>query len=671
MAVQGPIPELIPIVPALPFAAALLVGLLGPRYLQAKSHVLSVGAAGGSFLISAVLFVELLGLDPRSRSVSLTVWRWLTVPGLEASFGFQLDALSAVMCLVVTGVGTLIHVYSIGYIRNDPGYFRFFAYLSLFLGSMLVLVLADNFLLLFVGWEGVGLCSYLLIGYWYERSAAGAAGMKAFIVNRIGDAGFLVGLAGVLAVFGTLDFEKIRQAIETNASVTPWFSAASMTVEECLSSPAALGLTVGTAITLALFLGATGKSAQVPLHVWLPDAMEGPTPVSALIHAATMVTAGVYLVCRTHFLFEASPVTSAVILAAGTLTAFVAGAIALVQRDIKRVLAYSTVSQLGFMFAAAGVGAYVAAIFHLVTHAFFKAALFLGAGSLMHALEGETDLFRMGGLWKRLRLTSLSFLVGSAALVGLPPFSGFFSKDAILFRVISGSSAAAPWLPQAAYAVLLVTSGLTAFYTGRMVFLALYGPSRVEPQAALRVHEAPPVMTAPQMGLAILAFAGGALGLSGVLGNALGAPDLLGGLLAPVIGGVEVHEPAASAELLSIAAVIAVVVVSIALAYALYVRLPGSADRLAETFEGAYRALSRKLWFDDVYDRVVVRPVNLAARVGAGVDRYVVDGIVNATGAVAHGVSWVLGRLQNGDLQLYGMVIGIGLAAILVFTMFG
>ncbi|MBI3846033.1 MAG: NADH-quinone oxidoreductase subunit L [Planctomycetes bacterium] len=656
---------MLPVVPALPFAAALLVALVGPKYLQGRSHALSVAAAAGSFLISAVLFVELLGQNAESRVIHLTLWRWIASGGFETHVGFLFDPLSAVMCLVVTGVGFLIHVYSIGYMKDDPSYFRFFSYLSLFLGSMLVLVLADNFLLLFVGWEGVGLCSYLLIGFWYEKSSASAAGLKAFLVNRIGDAGFLLGLAGLAAVFGTLDFGAIHKAVDTNASVTPWFAGTSMTVRDCFASPLGLGITVGTAITLALFFGATGKSAQVPLYVWLPDAMEGPTPVSALIHAATMVTAGVYLLARAHFLFALTPVTLAVVLGVGTLTAVIAASIAVVQRDIKRVLAYSTVSQLGFMFAAAGTGAFTAAIFHLVTHAFFKALLFLGAGSVMHALDNETDLFRMGGLSKKLRVTSLTFLVGAAALVGLPPFAGFFSKDEILFRVISTTNPSAPWLPQACYAVLLVTSALTAFYTARMVFLAFYGTSRVDSHVAAHVHESPPMMTLPLAALALLAFVGGALGVSGVLGVRLHAPDFVGRFLEPVLGATSQHADSEGAELVSMAAVVGIALVAIALAYFLYVRHLDAPAKIADAFSGAYRALSRKLYVDEVYDWIVVRPVGWLSRLGSGVDRYLVDGIVNATGVVAHGFSWLLGRLQNGDLQLYGLVIGIGIAVIL------
>ncbi len=672
MILEGPriITFLIPIVAGLPFAAALGVGLLGPRYLQSRSHVLSVAAAAGSFLLSAVLLFDLLVQSPNGRSASFTLYSWITVPGLAVDLSFRLDPLSAVMCLVVTGVGFLIHVYSIGYMKDDPGYFRFFTYLSLFLGSMLVLVLAGNFLLLFVGWEGVGLCSYLLIGFWYERPAATAAALKAFLVNRVGDAGFLLGLAGLFAVFGTLDLERIRAAIESNATVTPAFMAGPMAVRECLASPTVLGLSVITAITLALWVGAAGKSAQVPLYVWLPDAMEGPTPVSALIHAATMVTAGVYLVARAHFLFELAPVTLAVILGIGTLTAVMAAAIALVQRDIKRVLAYSTVSQLGFMFAAAGVGAFGVAIFHLVTHAFFKALLFLGAGSVMHALSGETDLFRMGGLAKKIRVTALTFVIGAAALAGLPPLSGFVSKDAILFRVISATNSAAPWLPPAAYAVLLVTSGLTAFYVGRLVFLAFYGTSRLEQHAAEHVHESPLVMLLPLVALAGLAFAGGALGISGALGDVLRIPDLLGGFLEPALGDATSAE-AERAEVLSMAAAIAVALLGIVLAYLVYVQLPGAPDRLRAGFGGAYRLLARRLLLDDAIQAAVVRPISGLSRLSAFVDRTLVDGIVNSTGVLSRALGWLLSQLQNGDLQLYGFVMGIGIAAILLFSLFG
>ncbi len=441
------------LIPLLPFLGFLVNGSVGRRISRGASGAVACGAIIASFLVSAAAVARLVGLDPESRAIAETVFTWIRSGDFTVAFTLRLDPLSAVMILVVTGIGSLIHVYSTSYMHDEsaPEYARYFSYLNLFAAFMLVLVLGANFLVMFVGWEGVGLCSYLLIGFWYQKKSASDAGKKAFIVNRIGDWGFVLGVLGLFVRFGTLDFQQIARAI----------------------APLSPETTFGTVslITLLLFIGATGKSAQIPLYVWLPDAMEGPTPVSALIHAATMVTAGVYMIGRNAVLFGHAPQTLTIVAVVGCATAFFAGTIGLVQNDIKRVLAYSTVSQLGYMFLAMGVGAYAAGVFHLYTHAFFKALLFLGSGAVIHALHGEQDLRNMGGLKNQLPITYWTFLVGAIAISGVPGFAGFFSKDEILARTFTSGHTLL-------WAVGLLTSLLTAIYMFRLVYLAFHGTRR-------------------------------------------------------------------------------------------------------------------------------------------------------------------------------------------------
>ncbi|MCL6432428.1 MAG: NADH-quinone oxidoreductase subunit L, partial [Anaerolineae bacterium] len=460
-----------------PLAGVLINAFFGYRLGRRACGALATVAVALSFLWGVGVLAGLLSRPAEAREVHLALWDWVVAGDLHVGLSLLVDPLSVVMLLVVTGVGALIHLYSNGYMREDPDYARFFTYLNLFIVGMLLLVLADNFLLLYLGWEAVGLCSYLLIGFWYQKKSAADAGKKAFIVNRVGDFGFALGIMLIFATFGTLGFREV-------------FERAPVMLQA--------GGAVATAITLLLFTGAVGKSAQIPLYVWLPDAMEGPTPVSALIHAATMVTAGVYMVARTHVLFALAPFSSAVVAAIGTLTAIYAASIALVQTDIKRVLAYSTISQLGYMFLAVGVGAYAAGIFHLTTHAFFKALLFLGAGSVIHALGGEQDMRRMGGLFGKLRVTGTTFVVAWLAISGIPPLSGFFSKDEILAAAYHSGNVLL-WL------LGLITAGLTAFYMSRAVFMTFFGDSRVSPEAAHHLHESPPTMTLPLAALAVLA----------------------------------------------------------------------------------------------------------------------------------------------------------------------
>ncbi len=485
------------LIPAFPLAGALLNVAFG-RAVGHRAHWIAVPALAGSFLASVAVFMEVWG----GQTGTATLFAWIVAGDFSTAVTALVDPLTGIMLLVVTGVGLLIHVYSIGYMHDDPGYPRFFAYLNLFVFSMTMLVLADNFLLLYVFWEAVGLCSYLLIGFWYTRKSAVDAGKKAFIVNRVGDFGFGLGVLWLWTAVGTLDYGDVFRAVDT---IPP---------------------AVATGIALLLFMGACGKSAQLPLHVWLPDAMEGPTPVSALIHAATMVTAGVYMVCRSHALFERSGVALEVVAWVGVLTAVFAATVAVVQTDIKRVLAYSTISQLGYMFAAAGLGAYAAAIFHLVTHAFFKALLFLGAGSVIHGLQGEQDLRKMGGLAPRMVGTTITMLIGTAALAGLPPFAGFFSKDEILATAFHEKFVVWP--------LLLFGAFLTAFYSFRLFFLAFTGGPRMSKEVAHHVHESPPVMTWPLVILALLTLGGG--GGRRHSGR--------GGVTVPAIPGASLRQPA-------------------------------------------------------------------------------------------------------------------------------
>ena len=546
------------------------------------------------------------------------------------------------MTLVVTGVGFIIHIYSIGYMRAQEGYYRFFAYMNLFLFSMLVLVLAGNFLLMFVGWEGVGLCSYLLIGYDFHRPAAADAGKKAFIVNRIGDFGFILGILLVFLTFGDLGFGRVFGEIAAAPSRFP---------------PEA-GIGVLTAIALLLFVGAMGKSAQIPLHVWLPDAMEGPTPVSALIHAATMVTAGVYMVVRCAPLFSRAPVALDVVLVVGSATALMAATIGLAQTDIKRVLAYSTVSQLGFMFMAAGAGAFSAGIFHLMTHAFFKALLFLGAGSVIHALAGEQDLRRMGGLRRRIPVTFWTMLVAALAISGIFPLAGFFSKDEILWAAWAGGHPAV-WI------LGLLTAGLTALYMFRLIFLAFFGEPRHAEGA--HPHESPPSMTGPLVALALLSAAGGFIGLPAWLGANRFARFLEPSLSLAHRG--EAPHFSHALEFAFAALSVAVALAGIFAARRIYLARPGAAGRIAARWGAIHRLLRDRYRFDEFYDRAVVRPLlGLSERtLWLRVDVGVIDRCVNGAGSSMVSLGALLRGMQNGLIRSYAAWIVAGMAAVLLY----
>ena len=624
---------LIPLFPAVGFA----INLFGGRRM-AKGTVgwIACGAIGLSFLVSLLVFIDLLNLPPANRSVEKILYTWILSGEFQANVGFLVDPLSMVMMLVVSGVSLIIHIYSYGYMKEDPDFPRYFTYLNLFVFFMLVLVSANNFLLLFVGWEGVGLCSYFLIGFWYEKKSASDAGKKAFIVNRIGDYGFLLAIFLVFVTFGTIDFKAV-------------FAAAPGKV--------AVGGEIITLITLLLFMGATGKSAQIPLYTWLPDAMEGPTPVSALIHAATMVTAGVYMVARCHILFLMAPAALLVVAVIGAATAIFAASIGLAQNDIKRVLAYSTISQLGYMFLACGVGAFTAGIFHLMTHAFFKALLFLGAGSVMHAMAGELDMRKMGALKPHMPRTYWTFLIATLAISGIFPFAGFFSKDEILWQALNQGGWPF-WLIGAAAALM------TATYMFRAVFMTFHGKSRVKPEVAHHLHESPGMMTVPLMLLAILS----------VIGGFIGFPILEGGnrfaeFLAPVFAlpagfpkAVDAGHHAVSFEVVMMIVSMGIAGMGIYLAYRMYIKNPALPDRLAERYAAPYKLIANKYWVDELYHFLFVGPlIRLSVFLWRFFDDLVVDGIVNGVAALFRGGSEVFKKLQTGNVQNYALSILVGI----------
>ena len=615
-------------IPALPLAGALVNILLGDR-IGRRAHWVAVSSVAGSFLAACAVFTRVWD----GGSFTSTLFPWIVVGKFETSVVAFVDPLTGVMLLVVTGVSALIHLYSAGYMHGDPGYARYFAYLNLFVFSMTMLVLAGDFLLLYVFWEAVGLCSYLLIGFWYTRPAAAQAGKKAFIVNRVGDVGFGLGVMWLWTALGTLEYGAVFKGAETLAPAT------------------------ATGIALLLFVGACGKSAQLPLHTWLPDAMEGPTPVSALIHAATMVTAGVYMVARSHALFERSGTALEVVAWVGTATALFAATIGLVQTDIKRVLAYSTVSQLGYMFAAVGVGAYAAGIFHLVTHAFFKALLFLGAGSVIHGLGGEQDLRKMGGLSSRMVATTITTTIGGLGLAGLPGLAGFFSKDEILAAAYASGH-------KGMWALLLLGAFLTSFYTSRMLFLAFYSGPRMTREAAHHVHESPGVMTFPLWILALLTV---------ITGVAFGIPSEHGTrferFLAPVF---PIHESGHSGvvALMLLVSAVFVFVAGVMVAWSMYMASAVRPDTIGRPRTAVHALLLNAYYVDALYDRAIVRPLLALSRFLAGVfDVRLVDGLVNALGRAVVTSAARLRRLQTGYTVNYALTMLAGAVAIVAFLL--
>jgi NADH-quinone oxidoreductase subunit L len=606
------------LIPVLPLAGFAINGILGRRFSNALVSAIGVGASLLSFLW---VMKVLLATGWAEQTLVERYFTWFASGTFNVSVDLMLDRLTAVMLLVVTGIGTLIHFYSIGYMGHEGGYYRFFSFLNLFMFFMLVLVLAGNFLVMFVGWEGVGLCSYLLIGFYFLEKFAGDAAKKAFVVNRIGDFGFTLAMFLIFINFGTLDFGQV------------FGKAAGMPPEH--------GAGILTAICLLLFVGATGKSAQIPLYVWLPDAMAGPTPVSALIHAATMVTAGVYMVTRSAVLFQHSEIAMNVVAIIGLATAVLAATIGLVQNDIKKVYAYSTVSQLGYMFLGLGVGAFAAGMWHVVTHAFFKALLFLGAGSVIHALSGEQDLQKMGGLRAKAPITFWTLLAAAVAIAGVPFTSGWFSKDAILMAAHHH----APWM----YWVGVITAGMTAFYVFRSIFLAFFGEYRGDHHTWDHAHESPASMWIPLAILAVLSLAGGFLNVPR--------------FLEPVV-----QTPHEEHDMMLVVIASAAGIIGIFLAWFMYVARPGLPDRVADRFSGAYALLYNKYFVDEVYDATVVEPTVHGSSVilWRGFDAGLIDGIANGIGTRSRGIGNVLRRWQSGNIRSYAAWVVLGSIFVIV-----
>ncbi len=630
---------------AFPLLGFLINGIFGNKFNRVTVSLVACGAVGISFVWSAVLFFRLIALPPESRIYVEKLFDWISAGKFNAAFSFYLDPLSALMILMVSGVGFLIHIYSHGYMGHDESYARYFSFLNLFTFSMLLLVLGANLLVLFVGWEGVGLCSYLLIGFWFTKKSASNAGKKAFIVNRIGDYGFLLGLFLIFVTFGTLNIAQIT--------------------EQAPRLLASGGILV-TIMTLLLFVGATGKSAQIPLYIWLPDAMEGPTPVSALIHAATMVTAGVYMMARMSALYMLAPLTMGIVAAIGALTAIFAATIALTQFDIKRVLAYSTISQLGYMFLACGVGAFGAGIFHLMTHAFFKALLFMGAGSVMHALSNEQDMRYMGGLKKKIPITFWTMLIATLAISGVPGFSGFFSKDEILWE-----SFASPQGNILLWIIGVITAGLTALYMFRLIFMTFYGESRVKSHIEKHIHESPSVMTIPLIALAVLSVIGGYVGIPHLLDGS----DRIGRFLEPSFAhfsesAIEGHHSAGTEWLFMIISVI-IALTGIYIAYKMYIAKPELPVAFAKKFKGVYTVLYNKYYVDEFYGYTVVKPFIKLSRIMYNIfDRVIIDGSVNLIAYITEWTGEVLKWFQTGYVRHYIVTFMFGVVIILGYFIF-
>ena len=626
------------LVPAFPLLGFILNGMLGKRFGTRFVSIVGPLAIGLAFAQSVVLFFQMLNADGNVLSEHL--YTWIKSGNFEAGINFQVDQLSGLYLLIITGVGFLIHIYSLGYMKGEAGYYRFFAYLNLFVFFMLILVLGDGFLLMFVGWEGVGLCSYLLIGYYFEKDSAAAAAKKAFLFNRVGDFGVLSAVLLIFLTFGSIEFNEV------NAEAAARLEHGGILV---------------TIITLLLFLGATGKSAQIPLFVWLPDAMEGPTPVSALIHAATMVTAGLYMVARLSHLFVLAPLTMNIIAAIGALTALLAASIAITQTDIKRVLAYSTVSQLGYMFLAMGVGAFTTGVFHVMTHAFFKALLFLGSGSVILAVHHEQDMRKMGALKNKLPITYITMLLGTMAISGIPFFSGFFSKDEILWYAFSSPFGSA-WF----WGIGFLTAGLTAFYMFRMIYLTFHGESRVDPHVAEHVSESPVSITIPLAVLAMLSVFGGFFGVPHIfhlLPNNM--EQLFHGFFAEIPSG---HGAALTEWILMVLSVLSAV-----LAWYLASRVYKSgfeiASRLREKWEWAYKISLNKWYVDELYNLVLIKPVHLFTThfLWRLFDLNIIDRIVNTSGAAIRTAGNTIRPFQNGLTQNYALIFTFGTFLILLY----
>jgi NADH-quinone oxidoreductase subunit L len=639
--------SLAPLIVLFPLLGFLINGLLG-RKIKNETIVGSIGTAAvaSSFVVALLIFIEMLGSPAEERKHIVTLFEWIAAGTFSANIAFQVDQLSILMTLIVTGVGSLIHLYSIGYMHGDAGFWRFFTYLNLFIFAMLNLVLADNYLLMFLGWEGVGLCSYLLIGFWYDRNfekgTTGDAAKKAFIVNRIGDFGFLLAMFLIFNTFGSLTYESVfAQAAGFSVGDTTMFW-----------------------ITLLMFVGATGKSAQIPLYVWLPDAMAGPTPVSALIHAATMVTAGIYMVARSSILYALAPSTMEIVAVIGLLTALLAGTIGLVQNDIKKVLAYSTVSQLGYMFLGVGVGAFSAGLFHVMTHAFFKALLFLGSGAVIHAMHEEQDIQKMGGLQKYMPWTFRTFAIGSFAIAGFPLLSGFFSKDEILWKAYADG---APWM----WLIAALAAGITAFYMFRLVSLTFLGKERFD-HHHLHPHEAPKTMLIPLLVLAFFSIVGGYIGIPHVLGG----HNYFEEFLEPVFAAANtkmmlpMHDSAAL-ELGLMATSVAIGLLGIYAGWKIFTEKMTVAESVAKRFSGVHKLLWNKYFVDEAYDAMVVNPIKQTSDkfLWKIFDVKIIDNSLNYSAKFVAVTSDIFRRIQTGVVQSYAVIFVAGILFVIGYLM--
>lgn len=630
--------KLVWLIPLLPLIGFLITGLFGKKLSKGLVSIVACGAVLAAFAVSLGIFFELSG--SAQKSFTIDVFNWISAGRLSVPFSFLIDPLSSLFLLIITGIGFLIHVYSTAYMSHDEGFSRFFAYLNLFVFFMLLLVLGSNYLIMFVGWEGVGLCSYLLIGFWFKNTAYNNAAKKAFIMNRIGDLGFILGIILIFVTFGSIAYSDVFVLAKNFASNNP----------------------VLVAITLLLFIGATGKSAQLPLYTWLPDAMAGPTPVSALIHAATMVTAGIYMIARSNILFTLAPTTMGVVAVIGACTLLFAASIGLAQNDIKKVLAYSTVSQLGYMFLALGVGAYTGAVFHVMTHAFFKALLFLGAGSVIHAMSNEQDIRSMGGLKKHLPITHITFLLGTLAIAGCPPFSGFFSKDEILAHAFEHNKLL--WL------IGVAGAAMTTFYMFRLYFLTFWGGFRGTHEQEHHLHESPKNMTLPLIILAVLSVIGGFIGIPEVLGG----KHLLDEYLKPVFQDSSfriIHHLSHETEYLLMAVAIAVMAASLYYAYKLYVKEKTLPVSEGEALKPLHKLIYNKYYMDELYNNLITQPLNfLSNGLHKLIDNRLVDGIVNGVGTAVNWTSSQIRLAQTGNIGFYVFIMVISIALILFARMF-
>ncbi len=632
--------NLVTLIPIFPFIGFLILGLFGNKLSKSTSGIIASGMVFISFAISVFLFIQLLILPQENRTFTYILLDWIMAGNFSVSFSFLLDPLSSLFLLIITGVGFLIHVYSTGYMHDDENHNKFFAYLNLFVFFMLLLVLGSNYLLMFVGWEGVGLCSYLLIGFWFRNNNYNNAAKKAFIMNRIGDLGFLLGIILIFTTFGSIEYSVV-------------FNQAKSFISDHHTL---------TIITALLFIGAIGKSAQIPLYTWLPDAMAGPTPVSALIHAATMVTAGIYMIARSNILFALSPITMEIIAIIGLLTALFAATIGLAQNDIKKVLAYSTVSQLGLMFLALGVGAFTSGVFHVMTHAFFKALLFLGAGSVIHAMSGEQDIRKMGGLKKHLPITFLTFMIGTIAISGLPPFAGFFSKDEILAHVFAHNKVF--WL------LGICVSIMTAFYMFRLFYLTFYGDFRGTKDQLHHLHESPRSITIPLIALAVLSILGGFLGLPEVFH----VPHFLKNFMDPVFADADIrmlpHDVSHAAEWSLMGVAILSALIAIYVAYNKYVKLKETPINEDQPLKFLHKLVYHKYYIDEFYSALITKPLNwISTQFHTIIEHSIIDGFIQFIGRSVVWTSGVVRLIQTGNTGFYIFAMVISIAFLLFFKL--